>query len=1019
MTAVNLFKRALAPLLLLLIVAAVWFWPFSSVGWSAAVTSFQPTESRWPDYDIRTAEDSDSSARLKTLMRDLKGSLEALAHTETGQKNAEEALRTRIPDLKIEYNDTLRVPEVISPSFGLANGILAAGGSEKRVNVLRNFIRQNSGLFCASAAQIDDLNVVADYTNPDGNLSYVYLEQVINGIPVFNGEVKAGFTKKNELFRIVNNLAPGLDYQALSTDFGDAQTAIINARKHFGEAENPVSRLDDASAEKIYFPLAHGAARAAWKTLLWKDSEMYYTIVDSQTGSLLWRKSLTSRQTQPATYNVYGSQTSLLKTAESAAPRSPLCFDPACPAPAAIVRQSFTLIGNESPYAFNNLGWLNDGETRTIGNNAEAGINRDGLAGIDPDGWAFGGPTRNFVYTYNPAPGLPPPGAEPLPTTQTYPPTNFQQGIVTNAFYYVNRWHDELYLLGFNEQARNFQRDNFGRGGLGNDHIVIEAQTNTGTGSISCPSDGQPCRLILGVWTGSVPNRDVSLDATVALHELTHGLSTRLHGNGIGLGGQGAMMGEGWSDFYPLALMSDPAESLHRTYTIGTYAFGSVTTNYHGLRRFPMAIKSSLGGPNNLPHNPLSFRHLNAGCDTQLGNTTTAVISAFPRGPVGTVGNCAQVHNAGEIWLAALWESRGQLILKHGGTTGNRRILQYTTDGMKLAPLNPTMLQERDAIFAAVQATNPADLCAVARGFAVRGIGLSASVQSSTAVTEAFDIPASCQGPKRADFDGDGRSDVSVYRPGEGVWYLNRSMAGFAALRWGIATDKIAPGDYDGDGKADVAVFRADDNPANADFYILNSSNLTLTGVSWGVQNDIPVVEDYDGDGKADPGIFRPTEQRFYVLQSSNAAALLSRPLPGAKPITGDFDGDRRGDFAVFGGGQWFVSKSSDNYNSGFVEFWGLDTDKLVPGDYDGDFLDDVAVYRPSEGFWYIKKSSGGNTITQFGAPADIPVPADYDGDGRADIAIYRNGAWWINRSTAGLTVVQFGLGGDAPAPAA
>ena len=139
------------------------------------------------------------------------------------------------------------------------------------------------------------------------------------------------------------------------------------------------------------------------------------------------------------------------------------------------------MIGNEAPYTFNNLGWIPDGENRTIGNNAEAGIDRIAPNGIDPDGWAFGSPNRNFVYGYNPAPGNPAPGEAPLPGPQTYPPSAFQQGSITNAFYAVNRWHDATYLLGFNESSRNFQTDNFGRGGTGGDSISVEVQDGSGT----------------------------------------------------------------------------------------------------------------------------------------------------------------------------------------------------------------------------------------------------------------------------------------------------------------------------------------------------------------------------------------------------------------------------------------------------------------------------------------------------------------------------------------------------------
>ena len=92
----------------------------------------------------------------------------------------------------------------------------------------------------------------------------------------------------------------------------------------------------------------------------------------------------------------------------------------------------------------------------------------------------------------------------------------------------------------------------------------------------------------------------------------------------------------------------------------------------------------------------------------------------------------------------------------------------------------------------------------------------------------------------RADFDGDGRTDLSVFRASEGNWFINRSTSGFAAINWGVNGDVTVPGDYDGDGKADTAIFRADANESNPDFYILNSGNGTVRGLSWGVPGDVP-----------------------------------------------------------------------------------------------------------------------------------------------------------------------------------
>jgi len=270
---------------------------------------------------------------------------------------------------------------------------------------------------------------------------------------------------------------------------------------------------------------------------------------------------------------------------------------------------------------------------------------------------------------------------------------------------------------------------------------------------------------------------------------------------------------------------------------------------------------------------------------------------------------------------------------------------------------------------------------------------------------------------RTADFDGDHRTDISVFRPDNGVWYIQKSNgSGYIITQFGLATDIPTPGDFDGDGKTDQAVFR----PSDGTWHTLTKAGV-YTARQFGTTGDIPAAADFNGDGKTDLAVFRPSSGVWYVANSDSLGTYTIKQfgLDGDKPVQADYDGDGKADIAVWrpSTGAWYVSRSSDD---GFVAVgFGISTDRPAQGDYDGDGKTDFAVLR--DGVWYLLQSTAGFAQFQFGVAGDLPVTGDFDGDGKDDAAVFRpsNGVWYLLQSTSGFFAQQFGVGGDKPVPTA
>jgi len=291
---------------------------------------------------------------------------------------------------------------------------------------------------------------------------------------------------------------------------------------------------------------------------------------------------------------------------------------------------------------------------------------------------------------------------------------------------------------------------------------------------------------------------------------------------------------------------------------------------------------------------------------------------------------------------------------------------------------------------------------------------------------------------KALDFDGDNKADFSVFRPENNVWYINRSGGGaFTAQQFGSSnTDYQTPGDYDGDNKGDIAVWRDTDgvwyrlNSSNNTF---NAVAFGATG-----DEPVARDYDGDGKTDQAVVRRSNGVMIWYVLRSTNGqlqAAQFGAATDYTAP--GDYDGDLKFDYAVqrpganpTDAGIFYILQTQTNTLASIT--WGLSNDLVVPGDYDGDGKTDVAVVRatgdlpppfppPSnELTWYIRQSTNGQLkAAVFGASqTDLSVQNDYDGDGKTDIAVWRdtNGTFYVLRSLDnGVTGFAFGAANDFP----
>ncbi|MFN0151091.1 MAG: M36 family metallopeptidase [bacterium] len=359
-----------------------------------------------------------------------------------------------------------------------------------------------------------------------------------------------------------------------------------------------------------------------------------------------------------------------------------------------------------------------------------------------------------FAYTDADADNIPDAGSAPdggaaleflFPLDLGAEPAAYRPAAVTNAFYWCNILHDVLYEHGFDEAAGNFQENNYGRGGVAGDAVLVEVQEGAFTNgvTVSTPIDGVAPRLQLALFTLTTPRRDSALESYVVAYAYTRAVTSRLVGGPLDsscLSAQEALgMSVGWSDWVALVVTAHVSDAATTSRGVGTYVMGQ-------------------------PPAGAGIRAARYSTDPSLNALTYASIATLPP-PFGT----------GTVWATALWEMYWALVEKHGFNAniyadwtsgGNTLALRLVLDGMKTVECNPGFVEGRDAILSADQnLTGGANQCEIWRAFAARGLGLGASQGSSSSLAdgiEAFDVPAPCVITDVAGSDAPGGAGTSA-----------------------------------------------------------------------------------------------------------------------------------------------------------------------------------------------------------------------------------------------------------------
>jgi hypothetical protein len=423
---------------------------------------------------------------------------------------------------------SLQAPGKIEPLTGSRNG--------KPLDIALGFIKQSREKFGLSETDVLDSKVTDQYTDRHNGVTHIYLRQQIDGIEVVGAEMSTNVARDGKVINLNSSFVKDLRAAAKGRNASLSPVQAVEAvTRHLGlTLTEPLETLEtEAGTQRettfskggvssepirvklVFQPVAENEVRLAWSVELSEVSGQHWwnISVDAATGAILAGYDYIDHDNWGSNFapDVARNKNFAARTAATTATRASL---------AAASLETVTDGSNYNVYAFpfespndgaNTLvwnpadalaspfGWHDTNGaagaeyTRTRGNNVHAYTDVDANnvvdSGSDPDG----GPNLQFNFPFDP----------------TKAPSLNRPPAVVNLFYWNNIVHDVFYQYGFNEAAGNFQTNNYGKGGAGNDYVQAEAQDGSGTNNADFgtpPDNGSTTgssrpRMQMFVWT--------------------------------------------------------------------------------------------------------------------------------------------------------------------------------------------------------------------------------------------------------------------------------------------------------------------------------------------------------------------------------------------------------------------------------------------------------------------------------------------------------------------------------------